>query len=142
MPVSVVGADTALGAAVLEAVLAPAREVRAFVSNRDVAPTLRSRGIKVAVGDVSDGSHVAAVCWGAHTVILITDAAFDDRELAFVNDPAGLVPVWVEAARGARRVVWVGKHLGSLPPASIEVRDDGRSLAEIASYVAALDEAG
>ena len=58
MPVIVVGADTEPGRVVLQALLEPGREVRAFVSDEKVAEQLRALGVKVALGDVSDDSHL------------------------------------------------------------------------------------
>ena len=58
MPVIVIGADTPTGHAVVDALLPRRGEVRAFVSDPTEAAALKERGVKVAVGDVSDGSHI------------------------------------------------------------------------------------
>ncbi len=58
MPVIVVGADTPQGRAVVEGLVEPGREVRAFVSDPIVGAELRDMGVKVALGDVSDDSHI------------------------------------------------------------------------------------
>jgi len=44
MPVIVVGADTETGRAVVQGLIEPGREVRAFVSDLDAAAALRRRG--------------------------------------------------------------------------------------------------
>ena len=58
MPVIVIGADTSQGRAVIEGLVEPGREVRAFVSDPAIGAELRELGVKVALGDVSDDSHV------------------------------------------------------------------------------------
>ncbi len=60
MPVIVVGADTEIGLASIEGLLARQGEVRAFVTDPEVGASLRERRVKVALGDVSDPSHIEA----------------------------------------------------------------------------------
>ena len=74
MPVIVVGADTSKGRAVVEELVAPGREVRAFVSDPGAGAELRELGVKVALGDVSDDSHVQGACMNCFTAVLITDS--------------------------------------------------------------------
>ena len=53
MPVIVIGADTILGDALIDALLTREGEVRAFVTDPDRGLALKGRGVKVATGDVS-----------------------------------------------------------------------------------------
>ena len=85
MPVIVVGADTPKGRAVIEGLVEPGREVRAFVSDPDAGAELRELGVKVALGDVSDDSHVQGACTNCFTAVLMTEAAFDGRERSFAT---------------------------------------------------------
>ena len=111
MPVILVGADTEEGEAILTEIADPDREVRAFVSDPEVATALRTQGIKVALGDLSDDSHVEGASLGCFTSILIERAAFDDRERSFAPDREGVLQGWAKAvlASGVRRVIWVGE---------------------------------
>jgi hypothetical protein len=111
MPVIIVGADTAEGEAILTEIADPEREVRAFVSDPEIAAALRNQGIKVALGDLSDDSHVEGASLGCFTAILVERAALDDRERSFAPDREGVLQGWARAARtsGVRRVIWVGK---------------------------------
>ena len=54
MPVIVVGADTEVGRAAVDALLPDAAEVRAFVTDPKAIDPLKALGVKVAVGDVID----------------------------------------------------------------------------------------
>lgn len=109
MPVIVVGADTDTGEAVLEGLAEPNREIRVFVSDAIVATVMRERGFKVALGDVSDESHIEAAANRCFTAILITEAAQDDRERAFIDEPNDILAAWSQAAMssGVTRVIWV-----------------------------------
>ena len=145
MPVIVVGADTPLGRAVIDAVLEPEREVRAFVSDPEVGGMLKARGVKVALGDVSDASHVAGACTNAFSAVLIGPAAADGREVAFASSPEAVWEAWSEAVSEAAvtRVIWV---LDREPPASrapeaAVVGVAARPAAEVAAEVAELDDA-
>lgn len=111
----IVGADTELGLRLARTVTSPDREIRAFVSDPHTADHLRSLGVKVALGDVSDPTHIGAACTGVFTVVFVTEAAHDERVRDFIDNPATLIESWGEAAveAGARRVIWVGDD----PPA-------------------------
>ena len=85
MPVIVIGADTTLGAEITNGLVPRDGEVRAFVTDPEAARALRDLGIKVAVGDVSDGSHVGGAALNCFCAILIADATSDDRERAFAS---------------------------------------------------------
>lgn len=144
MPVMVVGADTVVGRRIVHALLEPDREVRAFVSDPAVAADLKDLGVKVALGDVSDASHVGAACTNCFSVVLVQDAAHDDRERSFASDPPAVLGAWAEAIDGARirRAIWVLDHE---PPRTRRVPetatvDRGDPEDGIAARVQALDE--
>lgn len=108
MPVIVVGADTPEGGQIVDGFLAsPDREIRAFVSDETVAVQLRERGIKVALGDVSDDSHVEAAVTNCHTAVLVASAAADSRERSFAETGTQVVEGWLRAVRNVPRVIWV-----------------------------------
>ena len=101
MPVIVIGADTPLGRATMEELLPRSSEVRAFVTSPEAAASLRSRGVKVALGDVSDGSHVGGAALNAYCAVLIAEAAADDRERAFADNPESVISTWVDGLNDA-----------------------------------------
>ncbi|MEX0757423.1 MAG: NAD(P)H-binding protein [Acidimicrobiia bacterium] len=141
MPVIVVGADTAVGRAIVDALLEPDREVRAFVSDLGAAEELREQGVKVALGDVSDPSHVGGACTRCFSAVLITEAATDDRERSFARTPGAVLAGWVEAVQDAQvtRVIWVGE--GAIPVPGLEVAKVGVAEPDIPARVAELDDA-
>ncbi len=108
MPVIVVGADTPVGSAIIDALIEPDREVRAFVSSVDAAEQLKARGIKVALGDVSDASHVEAACLNCFSAVLVGEAAVDDRERSFATGQKPVLAGWAAAVQRVQRVIWVG----------------------------------
>ena len=120
MPVIVVGADTPVGLSIVTALVEPDREVRAFVTDAEVGVSLKAQGVKVALGDVSDPSHVGGACLNCFSAVLVTEAARDQRERAFADDPQTVLEGWTEAAREAAvtRVIWVDST-GELPPTGI-----------------------
>jgi uncharacterized protein YbjT (DUF2867 family) len=109
MPVIVIGADTPLGPAIVTALRGRAGEIRAFVTDPAAAEALRSEGIKVAVGDVSDGSHVGAAALGCFGAVVLPEAANDGRERAFAAAGRATLESWVRALRDAaiRRVILI-----------------------------------
>ncbi len=141
MPVIVVGADTPTGAAILDALLEPDREVRAFVSDAATAEALRVRGVKVALGDVSDASHVAGACTRCFSAVLVTEAATDGRERSFARTREAVLDAWAEAVAdaGVRRVIWVGEGAREVkaPESAVVPSTDP----DIPGRVAALDDA-
>jgi len=142
MPVIVVGADTKEGKAIIEGLVEPGREVRAFVSDPDVAADLRSAGVKVALGDVSDDSHVQGACTNCFTAVLLTEAARDDRERSFATTETEILQGWADAvtASAVTRVIWV--HDGDVP--STGVKESTRvspSEPDLIDRVVALDNA-
>ncbi len=110
MPVIVVGADSDLGERIVAALLPTAAEVRAFVTDPGAAPGLKQRGVKVAIGDVSDGSHVGGAAINTFCAVIIAAAAVDDRERSFASTPAEVAAAWAEglAEAGTTRVIWIG----------------------------------
>jgi len=109
MPLIVVGADTETGKAVLEPHDPRRREIRVFVTDEEVGKELRSRGFKVAVGDVSDESHIEAASTRCFSAVLITEAAVDSRERSFARDSAQVLRGWAGAVANSSvtRVIWV-----------------------------------
>jgi putative NADH-flavin reductase len=107
MPVIVVGADTRVGRAIVEGLHHPSRELRAFVSDEEQGAELKERGIKVALGDVSDESHVEAAALNCFSAVLITEAATDARERSFAATPEDVLLGWARAVSSVSRVIWV-----------------------------------
>ena len=141
MPVIVVGADTETGRAIVDALIEPGREVRAFVSDIASAEALRKGGVKVALGDVSDPSHIEGASTRCFSAVLVTEAAFDDRERSFARTPEAVLTGWVEAVRAASvtRVIWVGD--GALSIDGVEWAAVALTEPDIAGRVAELDDA-
>lgn len=149
MPVIVVGADTPIGRVAVDALLPGAAELRAFVTDPASIDPLKARGVKVAAGDVSDGSHVGGAALNAFCAVLIEDAALDDRERSFADTPEAVVAAWAEGLRdgGVQRTIWVGDGtidgaaalLTGASPEFAAVHAEGRSAQEIAADVARLE---
>ena len=143
MPVIVVGADTPQGRAVVEGLVEPGREVRAFVSDPIVGAELRDMGVKVALGDVSDDSHIQGACTNCFTAVLVTEAARDQRERSFASAKerrSWTAGAAAAAASGVTRVIWV--HDGEPPPVRVrEVRTVSPGHPDLVGEVAALDDA-
>lgn len=142
MPVLVIGADHPLGETIAAHLVAPEREVRAFVSSVEVVPRLRQMGVKVAVGDLSDEGHIEAACANCFTAVMVEPALSDGRELAFATAERA-AQGWAAAASEARitRVIWVGDNppLFATPQSAV-VSLNGRTSAEVADEVAYLDD--
>lgn len=144
MPVVVIGADSPLGAAVVDTLRGGDSERRAFVGTPEAGEPLRAHGFKVAIGDISDSSHVEGAAYGSFTAVLIAAAAADGRELAFADDPDEVIEGWLRAVVAAEvtRVILVGPSRPQ--PAGVEwavVDPEGRTPAEVAAEVARLDDA-
>ncbi len=133
MPVIVVGADTRVGAATVDALASRVGELRAFVTDPDHGESLKSRGVKVAVGDVSDGSHVGGAALRAFCAVLIGQAAGDDRERSFAGTPEAVVTAWADGLRdaGVARIIWVGD--ASLPNATDLLAGSAREVFSVAT---------
>lgn len=142
MPVIVVGADTPRGLEIIGALGQPERETRAFVTDEGVATDLRGKGVKVALGDVSDESHVEAAAKRCFSAVLVTEAAVDGRERSFAATPSQVLEGWARAvaAAGVHRVIWVSEDD---PPAVAvsEVVSVDPGHADLAGRVFALDDA-
>ena len=148
MPTIVIGADTAVGRAVVEALLRRQGEVRAFVSQPAMGAELKELGVKVAMGDVSDASHIGPAALNAFSAVLIAEAADDERDRFFAEDPPAVFRVWEEglADAGVRRIIWVGPSeapavLAAATPELFEVSTVDRDPADIGREVAKLDDA-
>jgi uncharacterized protein YbjT (DUF2867 family) len=142
MPVIVVGADTDAGDEILRRLHSPDREIRVFVSDPVKGTELRQRGYKVAVGDVSDWSHVEGAATRCFSAVLIDHAARDDRERSFADNPEEVMAGWATAVAnsGVRRVIWVTE--GSPPETSApEVARVDPAEPDFAQRVHDLDEA-
>jgi uncharacterized protein YbjT (DUF2867 family) len=140
MPVIVIGADTPVGEAVVDALIEPDREVRAFVTDTVAAENLRRRGVKVALGDVSDPSHVEGASTHCFSAVLVVAAALDQRERAFAEDARTVLEGWADAVRNVQRAIWVtsGHHPKSKAPEEVTVPSDEEH-AFVAERVAELD---
>ena len=102
MPVIVVGADTPIGATIVEALRSREGEIRVFVTDVDIGLAMKAQGLKTAIGDVSDASHVGGAAIQCFSAILIPDAAFDERERSFAVDAVAVLEGWAEALREGR----------------------------------------
>lgn len=142
MPVIVVGADTAAGSAILTGLHGPGQEVRAFVSNEGVGAQLKNRGFKVALGDVSDESHVETASAGCFSAVLITEAAADRRDRSFAATYDEVLDGWVRAVvnAGVTRVIWVSHDEHPQTPAK-EVAEVDPDDPDLVKKVVALDDA-
>ena len=102
-----------------------AAEVRAFISDDRRVDELKAKNVKVALGDISDSSHVEAAGLNCFCAVLVVDAAIDARERAFAVDRVEVLEGWAEAIRnaGVRRAIWVGTDdtLLQIPPSAPEV---------------------
>lgn len=109
MPMIVVGADTEAGDTILQRLNARRREVRVFVSDEPKGLALKQEGFKVAIGDVSDDSHVEGAALRCFSAVLIAEAATDDRERSFAEDAQAVLRGWANAVSKSRvsRVIWV-----------------------------------
>ena len=133
MPVIIVGADTPFGLQIAERLSTETAELRAFVSDPDSVAPLRAFGCKVAVGDVSDESHIGAAAHGCFSAILVTEASEDGRERSFADTALKVVRGWAAGARdaGVQRIIWVTDGRVNLPDivsmevATVHVRDEG-----------------
>ncbi len=142
MPVIVVGADTSDGQAILEGLQKPEREVRAFVSDERVGAQLKKNGFKVALGDVSDESHVETASTRCFSAILIAEAAMDDRERSFAATVEEVLDGWARAVVNSEvtRVIWVSRADHPRTPTREVARVDPDD-PELVEKVVALDDA-
>ena len=148
MPVIVIGADTPIGASVLDALLPRDGEVRAFVSDVETGLALKERSAKVAIGDISDGSHVGGAALNTFCAVVVAEAAIDERERSFAPDPAAVVAAWAEGLTDAAVARIVVVDHPDVPVAGLEgiadqyaVVDGRQSPDEVAAEVARLEGA-
>lgn len=149
MPVIVIGADTPLGRAAVDALLPGAAELRAFITDPDALDALRARGVKVAIGDVSDGSHVGGAATRAFCAVLVPEAAVDERERSFATTPGAVVAAWADGLRdaGVHRIIWIddgdvtdGRRLLAGAGAELAVVEaSGRTPEDVANEIAHLE---
>ena len=149
MPVIVIGADTPEGAAILPALEPASGEVRLFVSDPELGVELRKYG-KVAVGDVSDGSHVGGAALDAFCAVAVASAATDQRERNFADTSAVVFAQWADGLQdaGIGRIIFVattddvaaaGKLSGAAP--EFAVVDAGLPSEQLGAAVASLEQA-
>jgi uncharacterized protein YbjT (DUF2867 family) len=147
MPVIIIGADTEHGSAVAAALTGRDGEVRAFITDPGAAEPLRRLGIKVAIGDVSDASHIEGAAHDAFSAVLLTEAASDTRERSFASTYEAVLHAWRAGLHGAgvSRVIWIGRE--PLPPPlvgweveSASIDTGALSPEEVASEAARLDD--
>jgi hypothetical protein len=150
MPVIVVGADTATGQAIVPALQPASGEIRVFVSDEEVGQLYRPI-TKVAMGDISDGTHVGGAAIGAFCAVVIARAAHDERGRHFAPTPDAVFAQWADGLRDARigRVIVVGDSAEIPKPDPLAtigaeyrvISSGGRSDTEIADEVAAAEAA-
>ena len=142
MPVIVVGADTSAGQAIIQRLQKPEREVRAFVSDERVGAQLKKSGFKVALGDVSDESHIETASTRCFSAILIAEAAMDDRERSFAGTVDEVLGGWARAVVNSEvtRVIWVSQADHPRTPSREVARVDPDD-PELVEKVVALDDA-
>jgi len=142
MPVIVVGADTEPGKLILDRLNHPEREIRAFVTSEATAIQLKDEGVKVALGDVSDESHIEGAALRCFSAVLVAEAAADNRERSFADSPQDVMRGWARAVARSKvkRVIWV---TSDDPPetAITEVARVDPADPELVEKVAALDDA-
>ncbi len=118
MPVIVVGADTPLGGDITSRLAASGGEVRVFISDPSRGDEFRGMGCKVAIGDVSDGSHIEFAAHECFTAVLIAAAALDSRERSFAASSTEVTEAWMSAVAAAdvQRLIWIGSPELPEPP--------------------------
>ena len=146
MPAIVVGADTPIGEAIVAALVSRGGEIRAFATDPARAAALRALGVKAAIGDLSDVSHLTAAAHSAFTAVLVEAAILDGRPLDFAADTDGVLAAWGSSIRGSgvQRAIWVGgplsSHLVGCAPEVAAVATNDRPDQEIAGEVADLND--
>ena len=148
MPVIVIGADTTMGQAIVPALRPASGEIRLFVSDEAAGARYRL-ATKVAVGDISDGTHVGGAAIGAFCAVVIAAAAHDERESYFASTPAAVFAQWADGLSdaGIGRVIVVGgpaeipspDPLASIGAEYRVVDSSGLADTEIADQVAAAE---
>jgi putative NADH-flavin reductase len=149
VPVIVIGADTPLGEVIVPALDPKSGELRVFVSDPERGQMYRGLA-KVAVGDLSDGSHVGGASIGAFCAVVVAGAAHDDRERSFARTVDDVFAQWEDGLSdaGVARVIVVGSAQEVPVPDPLRHFDDyrridttGRSNESIAAEVAEMEAA-
>jgi uncharacterized protein YbjT (DUF2867 family) len=118
MTVAVVGGSGLIGRATLRRLVGRDPEVRALVRRPAAAESLRSVGVKVAVGDVIDSAALEAVVAGAFSVVHLVGSVNEPSEAAYRRANVESVERTLEAAVASRvRRVAVVSHAGASPDA-------------------------
>jgi putative NADH-flavin reductase len=141
VPVIVIGADTEIGQAIARRLYHPQREVRVFVTDPDRGLEMKRAGFKVAIGDVSDESHVEAASTRCFSAVLVAEASSDERERSFAASSDQVLRGWAHAVSRSQvtRVIWVTG--ASHPETSVEeVAVVDPSDPDVARVVFELDE--
>ncbi|MBT8213793.1 MAG: NAD(P)H-binding protein [Acidimicrobiia bacterium] len=146
MPVIIVGADSPQGNELVAALRQDRSEVRAFITEPAAGDGLRALGAKVAIGDVTDASHVGGAALNAFSAVLLIEAATDDRERSFAGSIEEVLASWAEAVSeaGITRVILVappGLDTGALTTAAPEFVRVAPSGDVVAAVVAANEAA-
>ncbi len=130
MPVLVTDADTPLGTALVQRLLATGGQVRAWCSARGDVGRLRGLGAITASGDVDDTGRLEAACEQVHTVVHLGGGLLSRSAEQVVVDQQSVV----EAAAGAgvRRLVFL-----SVVGASAVADDPLRRAKAVAEQLAA-----
>jgi len=103
--------------------------------------------VKVALGDVSDFSHVEAAALNCFCAVLVAEAAMDGRERSFAATGQEVWEGWATAIRnaGLQRTIWVSSNefQAQLPSSTPEVATVlvSGSTGEAARAIAELEEA-
>ena len=134
-----------MGIAIVTALTAGSGEVRVFITDPSFAEEFRRAECKVAIGDVSDASHVAVAAFDCFTAVLIADAAADDRERSFASTPSLVLEGWCDAIReaGIQRQIWIEpSDLNGLPviPTGTEIAILSPATDELARAVTTINE--
>lgn len=108
MPVMITGAESGLGAQVIERLRPTGGELRAYldatIATEDDANRLRARGCKVALGELDDEGHLEAALEQVHTVAHCWTGPLHDPQ-AQVEAAATVSSAALGA--GVRRLIWV-----------------------------------
>lgn len=119
-----------------------------FVSDVDAGLEMRKRGVKVAIGDVSDGSHISGATMRAFCAVVVADAARDSRERSFAATEDEVYRQWLEGIidSGVSRVLWVDEKpppqfIVDAAPQFAHVDVSKLTPAEVANEVARLEDA-
>lgn len=150
MPVIIIGADSAIGHALIPALRPDASELRLFASDAAAVAEYRDFA-KVAIGDISDGTHIGGAAIGAFCAVVIATAAHDERDRYFAPTTGALFAQWADglADAGVQRVIVIGtgNEIPDPDPLRTIVDDyhhaetSGRELPAVINEVLAIEKA-